>query len=317
MINRTVVRTRAIQTLYAYYNDGEKTPLTAKKELVRSFSNTYNLYMLLLDFVNQLTSYAEDQIADARARAKVTHTPFEPTLRFVENRFAQQVFVNRTLRQYVTQEKLSWDAGMSVVEDVYRKLMEAPFYKEYIAAEETNYEEDKKVWRKIFTDLLQDNEVFYAALEELELTLDATNWTTDADYIISFVIKTIKRFKEEAGEDQELLPMFDNEQEVAFAKDLLQAAIDHHDEYAVLIDSHLKNWDASRIANMDRIILTTALAEIINFPEIALEISFNEYIELAKEYSSNKSHIFINGILNEIMHSLKQEGKVLKATLIK
>lgn len=317
MINRTTVRTRTIQTLFAFYNDGDKTPLMAKKDLIRSFSDSYSLYMLLLDFVNQLTRYADDRIAEARVRAKATHQNYKPSMRFVENEFAKQVFENRTLRQYIETNKLTWDAGMTVVEDVYRKLIEAPFYKEYMAAEETNYEEDKKVWRKIFSCLLQDNEVFYAGLEELELRLDAANWTTDADYIISFVIKTIKRFKQEAEGEQELLPMFENEEELSFAKDLLQASIDHHDEYAVMIDAHLKNWDASRIANMDRIILTAALAEIINFPNIALEVSFNEYIELAKEYSSEKSYIFVNGILNEIVRELQLDLKRITRTKTK
>lgn len=317
MINRTIVRTRAVQTLFAYYNDGDKTSLTAEKDLLHSFSDSYSLYMLLLDFINELTRYADDQITQARARAKVTHTIYEPNLRFVENTFAQQVSENRTLRHYIEQEKLSWDMGMMAVEDIYRKLQDAPFYKEYMFAKEVSYEDDKVLWRKIFTELMTDNEVFYTALEELELALDAANWTTDADYIISFVIKTIKRFQEKKGADQELLPMFDSEKEVEFAKNLLLSAIEHHDEYTAMIDAHLKNWDANRIAMMDRIILTTALAEIMTFPDIALEVSFNEYIELAKEYSSDKSYIFINGILNEIMLDLKRNNKLPKAVLLK
>lgn len=317
MINRTNVRTRVVQTLFAFYTEGDKTPLTAKKDLLRSFSDTYSLYILLLDFVNELTRYADDQIAQSRARAKATHVIYQPNMRFVENAFAKQVFENRTLRNYIENEKLSWDMGMLAVEDVYRKLQEAPFYKEYLALREPSYEEDKKLWRKIFTDLLIDNENFYTALEELELALDAVNWTIDADYIISFVVKTIKRFKEEEGADQTLLPMFDKEEEVAFATELLQSAIDHHDEYATLIDAHLKNWDASRIALMDRILLTVALAEIINFSDIALDVSFNEYIELAKEYSSDKSYIFINGILTEIIRELSHKNQLLKATLLK
>ena len=317
MINRTNVRTRVIQTLFAFYTEGDKTPLTAKKNLLRSFSDTYSLYMLLLDFVNELTRYAEDQIAQSRARAKATHINYQPNMRFVENAFAKQVFENRALRNYVEQEKISWDMGMLAVEDVYRKLQEAPFYKEYVALEQPSYEEDKKLWRKIFTNLLMGNEVFYTSLEELELALDAVNWTIDADYIISFVVKTIKRFKEEDGADQALLPMFDNEQELEFATNLLQVSIDHHDEYAAMIDAHLKNWDASRIALMDRILLTAALAEVIHFPDIALDVSFNEYIELAKEYSSDKSYIFINGILTEIIRELSHKNQLLKATQLK
>ena len=149
---------------------------------------------------------------------------------------------------------------------------------------------------------------------------------SDADLKITFfnggygedwINNLAKRFEEANGADQPLLPMFDNESELDFAKQLLTAALDHHEEYEQMIDGHLKNWDASRIAYMDRIILEAALAEMINFPEIALEVSFNEYIELAKEYSSEKSHVFINGILNEILTELKRENKLLKAVNLK
>ena len=317
MITRTLVRTRAVQTLFAYYQCGDKTPSTARKELLRSFSDTYSLYMSLLDFVNELTTYAQNQIYETEQRARFTHKEYVPNRRFVENRFAKQLFENRMLRHYIDEQHLSWESGQSAVEAVYNQLVAMPFYQDYLKAEVCGYEEDKAVWRKIFADLLPDNAELLSGLEEMEIALDQQNWTTDLNYTLSFVVKTVKRFKEENGAEQELLQLFDHEDELQFAENLLAQTIEHRDECLELIHSHLKNWTADRLAFMDVVILQTALTEIMYFPEIALEVSLNEYIELAKDYSGDKSYIFINGILNEILHDLKRENKLLKAMTIK
>ncbi len=150
-------------------------------------------------------------------------------------------------------------------------------------------------------------------MEELELVLDRQNWTSDSDEIISYIIKTIKRFREDSDANQELLPMFEREDELDFGTELLHQALAHKDEYQEMIYSHLKNWDPDRVAYMDKIILLAALAEIINFPNIAIEVSINEYIEIAKEYSGDKSHIFINGILDEILREMKRNDQLPKA----
>lgn len=312
MINRTLVRTKVIQTLFAFYKDGEKTALTARKELLNSFSDTYSLYMLMLAFADELTTFADEQLQLNKERAAITHQAYTPNRRFVNNKIAQQLFNNRRLRTYLEEQKLCWDAGLSAIPAIYKQLIESPFYIEYMAIDAPSYEDDKQLWRKIYANLLMDNEHLTAALEELEVILDHQGWTTDIDLVLTYVVKTIKRFKEENGDDQSLLEMFDSEQELNFAKDLLSTAINNADEYRALIASVLKNWEAERIAYMDSIILIAALAEITQFNNIALEISMNEYIELAKEYSGEKSYGFINGVLNKIVQNLQQENKLFK-----
>jgi N utilization substance protein B len=139
----------------------------------------------------------------------------------------------------------------------------------------------------------------------------------DADIVLSYVIKTIKRFNEESDPGTPLLEMFDSEDEWQFATTLLQKAIEGHAQYEQLINIHLKGWDADRIAYMDRVIIEAALAEILEFEDIALTVSMNEYIELAKEYSGDKSYMFINGILTEILRELKHDGSCMKALTLK
>ena len=306
-----------LQTMFAYSKDEDKTALTARRELRKSFADTYDLYFVLLDFVNELTAYAQKQIEENIARARATHSNWTPNRRFVQNRLAQQIFDNRALRARVAEQNLSWDSGMPAIMDTYRRLTESEFFRTYMEAQTCTYEDDKRLWRLIYQNLLINSEALREALDDMELALDKSYWTVDTDIIISYIIKTIKRFKADSTPETPLLEMFDSEDEAQFAEDLLAKAIELQPQSEELINSHLKGWDADRIADMDRIILEVALAEILEFEEIPMTISLNEYIELAKEYSGDKSYMFINGILTEILRDLKNEGKFFKGFALK
>ena len=282
-----------VQTLFAHYSGNDHTALSARKTLLNKFSSTYSLYMMMLSFADELTTYAEEQIAENQRRATVLHQTYKANRNFVNNLVAQQVFNNRRLRNYMENEHLHWDVGMSAVESTYKKLLEAPFYKEFMALDAPTYEDEKTLWRKIYSNLLFENEELLSALEEMEVALDHEGWTTDIDMVLTYVVKTIKRFKKDDTDDLPILEMFGSEEELSFAKNLLQWSIEMSEENKALIAKSLQNWDAERVAYMDQIILLVALAEIRKCNEIALEISMNEYIEIAKEYSSDKSYVFI------------------------
>ena len=312
MINRTLVRTKVVQTLFAMYSGSDYTALSARKTLLNKFSSTYSLYMMMLSFADELTTYAEEQIAENQRRATVLHQTYNANRNFVNNRIAQQLFNNRRLRNYMENEHLRWDVGMSAVEYTYKMLIDSPFYKEFMELEAPTYEDEKTLWRKIYGTLLLESEELTSALEEMEVALDHEGWTTDIDMVITYVIKTIKRFKASDGDELPLLDMFGSEEELTFAKDLLHWSIEQSEENKSLIAKSLQNWEADRVAYMDQIILLVALAEIRNCNEIALEISMNEYIEIAKEYSSDKSYVFINGVLNRIVNDLRADNQLFK-----
>ena len=312
MINRTLVRTKVVQTLFAHYSGDDHTALSARKTLLNKFSSTYSLYMMMLSFADELTTYANEQISENKKRAAVLHQTYNANRNFANNRVAQQIFNNRLLRNYMENENLRWDTGMAAVESTYKKLLEAPFYKEFMALEKPSYEDEKTLWRKIYGSLLLASADLSSALEEMEVALDHEGWTTDMDMVITYVIKTIKRFKEEDTDELPLLEMFDSEEEFAFAKDLLQWSIEQTEENKQLISKALQNWEADRVAYMDQIILLVALAEIRKCNEIALEISMNEYIEISKEYSSDKSYVFINGVLNKVVNDLRADNQLFK-----
>jgi N utilization substance protein B len=312
MINRTLVRTKVVQTLFAHQSGNDHSVLSARKTLLNKFSSTYSLYMMMLSFADELTTYAEEQINENKKRAAVLHQVYNANLNFVNNRVAQQLFNNRRLRNYMENEHLRWDTGMSAIETAYKQLIAAPFYKEFMEIERPTYEDEKTLWRKIYSNILLSNEVLYSALDEMEVALDQEGWTIDADMVITYVVKTVKRFKESDSDELPILDMFASEEEFTFAKDLLQWSIEQAEENKALIAKSLKNWEADRIAYMDQIILLVALAEIRCCNEIALEISMNEYIEIAKEYSSDKSHVFVNGVLNKIVTDLRNENQLFK-----
>ena len=312
MINRTLVRTKVVQTLFAHYSGTDHTALSARKTLLNKFSSTYSLYMMMLSFADELTTFAEEQISENQKRASVLHQTYNANRNFANNRVAQQLFNNRRLRNYMENENLRWDTGMSAIETTYKKLIEAPFYKEFMALEAPSYEDEKVLWRKIYGSLLLESEDLNSALEEMEVALDQEGWTTDIDMVITYVIKTIKRFKETDHDELPLLEMFSSEEELNFGKDLLQWSIEQTEDNKRLIANSLKNWEADRVAYMDQIILLVALAEIRKCNNIALEISMNEYIEIAKEYSSDKSHTFINGVLNRIVNDLRADNQLFK-----
>ncbi len=316
MINRTLVRTKVIQTLFSFYTEGGKTAFTAEKELLHSFSDTYSLYFLLLDLVQEITTVAQEKIDEAAERAQILHEDYNPNPRFVNNLFASQLFENRRLRNYLTEQKLAWDVAHEALGQLYKQVIASPCYNDYMTSEISSYEADKNVWKKIFCQVLAGNEQLESALDELEVALDGKNWATDMDVIMSYVVKTIKRFDVENGADQPLLEMFDTEAELDFAKKLLRCSIEHADEYSEMVNNKLRNWDADRIAYMDKIILNAAIAELMNFPEIALQVTLNEYIDIAREYSTENSPQFINGILEEILRDLKEQNKLLKAVVI-
>ena len=316
MINRTLIRTKVVQTLFGYYQQEDSVPSEARKQLMHSFADTYDLYILLLDFARALTTYADEQLQERIARSQATHRPFRPNYRFIKNRFAEQLFTNRRLRHELEERHLSWEAGMSAVKSVYLSLVATDWYKQYMEQPESNYEEDKRIWRRIYSEIMPANEDMLSALEEMELELDHFSWAIDLDVVLSYVVKTVRKFREDGGIDQPLLEMFDSEDDLEFATSLLMHAIHNRAEYDRLIDANLKNWDPDRVAWMDRVILIVALAEICNYPEIALQISLNEYIEIAKEYSGEKNYFFINGILDGIIRQLKREDRLLKAEAI-
>ena len=186
-------------------------------------------------------------------------------------------------------------------------ILNSDIYKEYTENQSQEYTDDREFWRKVFKQIICTTEDLYSILED-----ESLYWNDDIEIIQSFVLKTIKRFEENKGTEQELLPMFKDETDKEFAVKLLRESLFNGKEYKELIDKYTKNWESERIALMDMVIMQIAIAEIIEFSSIPISVSLNEYIDIAKSYSTIKSASFINGILDAIVKELKEEKKIIK-----
>lgn len=308
MINRALIRIKVVQMVYAYYMSDSKDLAKAEKEFFHSIEKAADLYHYLLQLINAETHYASLRIDSARNKYLPSEEEKNPNTRFIDNAFANQLAKNKALNTYLNNTKMSWVNNEAFLKSLYENLQTSDFYLEYMNAPEVSYEADQELWRKIFKALLQKNEDLPELLEEQSIY-----WNDDLDIILTFVMKTIKRFSPTNGANQELLPMFKDETDRTFASNLFCAAIRNRDKYRALIDDAVRNWELERLAVMDLLILQVALAEIMEIDGIPVNVSLNEYIDIAKVYSTQKSGLFVNGTLDHIVTELRKENRLFKA----
>ena len=307
MINRVLIRLKIVQIVYAYYQNGGKNLDTAEKELFFSLSKAYDLYNYLLLLMVEVTKQANKRLNAAKNKLVPTKEELFPNTKFVENRFIAQLEVNKQLLEFSNNQKKTWENEADFVKTLCDKILESDIYKEYMASETSSYEEDRELWRKLYKNIIFNNIELDQVLEDQSLY-----WNDDKEIVDTFVLKTIKRFDEKNGAKQELLPEFKDEEDQDFARRLFRRTILNADYYRHLISENTKNWDLDRVAFMDVVIMQIALAEILSFPNIPVSVSLNEYVEIAKLYSTPKSGGFINGTLDGIVNSLKKENTLTK-----
>jgi N utilization substance protein B len=254
-----------------------------------------------------VTRFAEEQVERQERNNKISHSDQVVNRRFAENLFVQQLEVNKQLIDFKETQKKSWDNDKDYIKSLYNKIVTSDIYKEYMNAEESSYMADREVWRKIYKNIIMKDEEIDNVLEEQSLY-----WNDDKEIVDTFVLKTIKRFEEKNGADQELMPEYKDEEDREFAIRLFRRAILNDEDYRSLINQNVKNWEFSRLAYMDVIIMQIALAEILSFPAIPVSVTINEFVEIAKYYSTAKSGGYINGIIDSIVKKLRADNKLLK-----
>ena len=310
MINRVLLRIKIIQILYAYYKSEGKTALMVEKELFHSIEKTYDLYYHLLNLAVLLTDYAASRIESKRNKLRPSPEDLNPNTRFVDNSFVAQLRKNFQFNEYLTKNKLSWVNHPDIIKELFEEIITSSFYDEYMLQETVDYTADKDIWRKIFKKIILQNENLDSSIEDQSIF-----WTDDVEMVISFILKTIKRFTQEAGATQALLPMFKDDEDIDFAKRLLHGVLKNGLTYREYIDKNTKNWELDRIAFMDILIMEVALSELMDFPTIPINVTLNEYIEIAKNYSTDKSGTFVNGVLDNIVGQLKKDNKLIKVVM--
>lgn len=286
--------------------NGGKSMNVAEKELQTSLSKAYLLYNMMLDLVVAVTK--EERLRYETQAAKAQREGMEYVMpKFAYNRFAVQLEENEQLAEYKEVNNVNWSDDVEFVRRVCNLVEQSETYKQYLESDDDSYEADREVWRKLYRQVVEDNEDLSQLLEDKSLY-----WNDDKDIVDSFVVKTIKRFDPAKKSEQELLPEFKDDFDKEYAMKLFRSAILNAEDYQQYMEQYSHNWKLSRMPFMDIVIMQTALAELVVFPAIPVSVTINEYVEIAKAYSTPRSASFVNGMLDAIARGLIADGRLMK-----
>lgn len=307
MISRRLLRIKALMALYALNRREDENLVQAEKELMFSIEKTYELYHYLLLLILELSDIASEKIEQALRKRIPTPEDLNPNRRFVDNKVIGQLRNNEDFLRYISTKKLSW-VNSHIPRLLYNKLIKWDGYLEFMNSGTNNYQEDKKIVIKIVTGLFLPSEDLNFYLEEQSIY-----WNDDIDYVSAMIEKTIRKFKADSGNKSSLMPLFKNEEDEEFVRILFRKAVMNQQRHSEMIDRNTTNWEVERIALMDILVMELAITEILEFPEVPVRVSLNEYIEIAKYYCTSKSSTFVNGILDKIVKELRDSGQFKKS----
>jgi len=307
MISRRILRIKILQMLYAYFQNEDGDINKAEKSLLFSIQKTFDLYHYLLLLVVDIADYASARIELALQRRIPSYEDLNPNTKFIENKIIDLIRENKQLKDYLAKTPMTWSNSPELIKKLHNRIRMEGFFKEYMENPVRSFDEDKKIIIEIYNREIVVSEALYQVLEEQSIF-----WNDEVEFVISMIAKTLKGFNEESKEKNKLLPLFKNDEDKDFAKNLFRKSIVHQKEYRILVESFAKNWDIERIAFMDFLIIEMAIAEAVEFSFIPTKVTINEYLEIAKSYSTEKSRIFINGLLDKIFKHLKQNEKIRK-----
>ena len=284
-------------------------------DLKASLDKARELYFRLLMLPIEITYQQEVDLDERRHRYIKNEVDMNPNPKFIDNELVKLLNDDEEIKDFSKRHKISWvEQDRDLIKHLLKKITESDIYKEYMADPISDLHEDCKFWRRVMRNIILSDSEFLEGLETMSVF-----WNDDLDIMGEFVLKTFRRFEEKASDPdskihEPVLPMYKDEEDAKFGKELFEATVRNNDVYRGYIDEALnrQHWESDRLAYMDVIIMETAIAEILNFPKIPLQASLNEYIEIAKSYSSAKSGSFINGLLANVIINLKESGKLRK-----
>lgn len=307
MISRRLLRIKILQVLFAHFRSENDSLNNLEKELFLSIEKSYQLYHLLLMLPEELVDFAQNKIDIGRQKLRPTPEEINPNTRFVDNKLVDKLRINQSLINYSTENRLNWRHHPELIKNIFNIFIAADYYNQYMNVETVEFTDDRQLILNLLQRELGDLEDFNNFLEEQSIY-----WNDDLEFVLSMATKTVKKFTESSDESAELMPMFRNEDDADFAKKLLRKVVLRHTENVKLIEEYTQNWEVDRIAGMDILIMEMAITEIMEFPSIPVKVTLNEYIEIAKFYSTDQSSTFINGILDKIILTLRKSNQFVK-----
>ena len=317
MLNRRILRIKAFKVLYSSVLSGNMTLAHAESQLDMSCEATRDLYLYMLGIVSPLTAVARERIEAAKSKFNPTEEELNPNMKFAENALATLLDEDPDFNKIFAKKKYSWQQYDLFLKKVMSSVLTKQYYADYMASPERSLAEDCKLFIRIFEEEFVDSEDLEKILEDKSLY-----WNDDLAYSLTWCCKTLKSLAK--GERWQLPPLYQSdlmtgagvESDKLFARKLLQASFAGFERYSAMVAESVVGWEKERLFSTDVVLIVMGLAETVTFPTIPVKVSINEYVELSKFYGTPKSRSFVNGLLDKIIKTLTEEGKINKTTNI-
>ncbi len=307
MINRRLIRIKVLQILYASTKKKENNSLSlVEKELFHSINKFYDLYLMLFLLLEELSKIEKRKI-EIKTKSLTDKKNEIANIQLADNEFIKKIVASKELHDHKEKRKLNWKAHSEFLTQIYNLLISNDLYINYVNLEQSSYAEDKEFVTKFFSEFLIDNDVLYEFLEDSSMY-----WNDDIDFAVLMILKGLD-FLKNSDKSIKLRPLFKNEDDEEYAKKLMRKTLINYKNQLEIIQDNTNNWDIKRIADIDLLILQIAITELFEFSSIPVKVTMNEYIEIAKYYSTHKSNVFINGVLDRIIKKYKV-GEGIKKT---
>ena len=307
MITRRYLRIKVLQALYATEKNPKEEFSTREKNLDQTIKNCLILSVYFLALLPEIARYRTLRLEELKEKNNPTEEDLHPNTKFIDNEVIKQIEENKNIRQFCVNHRINWSGRYDFIAQMYHEIANADFFLSYLNTPQKSYKEDKDFVLTVLSQLFADSELLHWFLEEKNV-----HWFDDYNDALLLAYKNIQKFKENQSDEKALIPLFKDEEDITFYQELFRKTLLYNTEYQKYIDGKLQRWESERVMEIDTILMKMAICELTQFPTIPVKVTINEYIELAKLYSSRKSGIFINGMLDSIVTDLKDEGKLNK-----
>lgn len=292
MVSRRFLRIKALKALYAHMSTNSDGIIPAQKKMLFSVTKSYELYHLMLRLIVDVADYAAEITEINKTKLLATDNEINPDTRFLDNRLIAKIRKCEPLEAFLSKNTLIWSRDNESIKKLYNQLINSDYYKEYMSLESATWESDKKVVLDFYRNEIEDNDFLYSIIEDMSIF-----WIDEIEFITSKVVNNLSKVK--PSEPIQIPSLYQNDDDREFVKDLFVQSIIQYDENVDIIKKYAKNWEVDRITVMDRLIIIMAIVEIEKFSSIPTKVTLDEYIEVAKYYSTRYSNVFINGILDK------------------
>ncbi len=308
MLNRRHLRVKVLQALYAYHQSDQKEVQAHEKLMLQNIDRVYEMYIWMLSLIDEVIQFSANDAQERANKHIRTAEDLNPNLKILENRFITSLHMNKEYIAAIKKYKISWDFEPELAKSLFIILKNSDEYKAYLEKTDDTLQTDKDIIKFIFKKVILKSTLAEQVFEDKFIS-----WPVDKDVLQALIAKTFKNFSYDEPQQNKLAEVTGNwTDDREFIVDLFKRSIRHNDEYQELIGQKTQNWEPERIAMMDTLLMKMAITEFIDFPSVPVKVTINEYLEIAKEFSTPKSNSFINGILDKILADLKEENKIRK-----